>query len=94
MKVNEDTILIGVALLVVGYIAYRGFGGAAKDLSKAAVNVASGVVEGTVVGAGQAFNIPETSKNACDSSIASGSYWDASFNCPAKRYAQFLITGK
>jgi len=94
MKVNQDTVLIGMVLLIGGYIAYRGFGGAAKDISKAAVNVASGVAEGVIVGGGQAFNIPETSAARCERSIASGSYWDSSFDCPAKRYAQFLITGK
>lgn len=90
----QDKIIVGGIVLIAGYFAYRGFRGAAKDIGRAVVNTASGVIEGTVIGSGSAFNIPETNKSQCDKDIAAKSYWDSSFSCPAKRYAQFLLTGK
>lgn len=94
MAISQDKLIVGGLVLIVGYIAYRGFGGVAKDVSRAIVNTTDGVIGGTVTGIGTSFGIPETSKSQCETDISHNGYWDASFSCPAKRYAQFLLTGK
>lgn len=94
MAITQDKLIVGGLVLIAGYVAYRGFGGVAKDVSKAIVNTADGVIGGTVIGVGNSFGIPDTSKTQCETDISHGGYWDASFSCPAKRYAQFLLTGK
>ena len=94
MAISQDKLIVGALVLVGGYIAYRGFGGVAKDVSKAIVNTADGVIGGTVIGIGNSFGVPETAKSQCETDVAHKGYWDASFSCPVKRYAQFLLTGK
>lgn len=90
----EVTVIVvgGVALVV--YLALRGFGGVAKDVTKAAVNTATGAAAGVVVGAGQAVGIPDTDQARCEDAIARKDYWDASKFCPAGRFLEFTATGK
>lgn len=85
-------IFAGVAL--VAYIAFRGFSGAAKDVSKAAINTASGAVAGVAEGVGEAVGIPETNMSQCEIDIANKDYWAASLSCPAPRFLKFCATGK
>lgn len=90
----EQTLIIAAVVLVVGYIAIRGFSGAAKDVTKAAVDTATGAVAGVVVGAGEAVGIPDTSQTQCEIDIANKDYWNASFHCDAGRFLRFAATGK
>lgn len=90
----EVTVIIVAGVALVAYIALRGFGGVAKDVTKAAVNTASGAVAGVVVGAGQAVGLPDTSMTQCEIDIANKDYFAASVSCPASRFLQFAATGK
>lgn len=93
-KNPEVTIIVVAGVALVAYIALRGFGGVAKDVTKAAVNTASGAVAGIVVGAGQAVGLPDTNLSQCEIDIANKDYWAASISCPASRFFQFTATGK
>lgn len=86
-----QAITIGVALVVL-YVLVRGFGGAAKDASKAAVNVAGGVVAGAAVGIGEAFGLPDTSMTECAKAQAEGRTLDASILCPASTFIKGLFS--
>lgn len=90
----QNKIIIGLIVLVGGYVAFRGFKGVAKDVGGALVSVPAEVASGFVVGMGQQFGIPVTKPTQCETDVKNRGYWDASFSCPAKRYAQFLLTGK
>jgi hypothetical protein len=73
---------IGGGVLLVAAILYlwkNGLAGAAR----AGVNAANDVVGGAVVGLGDAIGIPPTDMTECQKLLAAGSYWDASFKCPA-----------
>jgi hypothetical protein len=90
----EEKILIGGALVVGGYIFLRGFGGVAKDVTKAAVDTAGGVVAGVAVGVGDMVGLPETNVDLCELAISKGEYMSASIHCGAPRFIKFLATGK
>ena len=90
----EQTLIVIGGLALVTYIVLRGFGGVAKDVTKAAVNTATGAVAGAVVGVGQAVGLPDTSQSQCEIDIANKDYWAASVSCPASRFLQFCSTGK
>lgn len=83
---NTQKMLILAALgLGAGaavYVAYRGLNGVARDASKAGVNVATGLVTGTVAGIGEAVGIPDTDPDKCAAAVAAGDSWEASFACP------------
>lgn len=81
-------IAVGVAIL---YVALRGFGGAAKDLTKGAVSVAGGAITGITEGIGEQVGVPVTSATQCEKDIAAGDHWAASFSCPAGKFLGSLF---
>lgn len=98
MKINPATIknaaTAGIALLALGAVIYvwsRGFAGASKDASRAAVNVLGGAIAGTVEGIGDAFGIPSTEEDQCTKDLADGNTWAASFSCPASRFIKSVF---
>lgn len=80
---TQQNLIIGGVALVVLFVALKGFKGAAKATTKAAVNLADGAIAGTVVGVGEAFGIPDTNQTQCEKDLAAGNKWAASFSCPA-----------
>ena len=94
MAKNEMYIFGGIALLVIGFIFFKGFSGAAKSVASAAVGVVSGTASGLVVGAGEAVGIPDTNLSDCERAILEGNKWRASFLCPASRFISYLKGGK
>jgi hypothetical protein len=81
-------VAVGAALL---WMATRGNvtqTGAA--IGGAAVDLANGIIGGTVTGAGQIVGIPATSLTECEKAKAEGRTWDASFACPAKDFITYL----
>lgn len=93
-KKNPEAALIGGAVLVVlAWVAVRGVGGFAKDVTKGAVNAAGGVVEGAAVGLGNLVSVPETNQTECQKAIAEGRTLDASFACPAGTFIKSLWGG-
>ncbi|HEY6093820.1 MAG TPA: hypothetical protein VIU93_02595 [Gallionellaceae bacterium] len=94
--VKNNPVLVGVVALgaiVVVWVAVKGVGGFAKDVTKGAVNAAGGAVEGTVVGLGELLAVPQTSKTECEKAIAEGRTLDASFACPAGKFVKSLFGG-
>lgn len=76
------------AALVVVYL--RGPKSVGADLGGAAVDLADGVITGTVTGIGERVGIPKTDASACAAAKAAGSTWDASFACPAGDFLSYL----
>jgi len=90
-ELTKNNLIIGGVGLLVVFIALRGFKGAAKDATRAAVNIADGAIAGTVVGFGEALGIPDTNQTQCQKDIAAGNKWAASFSCPAGTFIKNLF---
>lgn len=67
--------------------------GVGQAVAGAAVDVASGVVGGTVKAIGGAVGIPDTNKSQCQRDIENGDTWAASFSCPAGDFVRYVATG-
>lgn len=78
---------VGVALL---YVAVKGARGTGKAIGSGAVDLADGVIEGSVKGIGAALGIPDTNKSECQKAIEQGRTWDASFACSASDFLKYL----
>ena len=91
---TEVTLVILAIAGVALFVAMKGFGGAAKAVTSAAVDTVSGAVAGTVVGVGNMAGVPDTSNTQCEIDISKRDYWAASFSCPAPRFLQYITTGK
>lgn len=80
----------GVAVLGLGYLAWKTRGMNATDIASGAVSgaisAAGNAATGTVLGIGDAVGIPRTSESQCSADLAAGRLWDASFSCPAGRF--------
>ena len=63
---------------------------AGQYIGGAVVDMADGVIGGTVVGVGQIFGIPATNLTKCERAKAEGRTWDASFDCPAGDFIKYL----
>lgn len=85
---------VGLGLGAVAYIAVRGVKGIARDTTKAAVNVTTGVFQGAVAGIGEAVGIPDTDAAKCAAAQAAGDSWDASFYCPIGTWFGTLFEAK
>lgn len=55
----------------------------------AAVDMATGLLTGTVQGVGGAVGVPATSLSECERAKADGRTWDASFACPAGDFLSY-----
>lgn len=95
VRIDPLTGLVGLAVVGVGlWFVVRGVKGVTRDASKAAVDAAAGLVEGTVLGVGEAVGIPQTSLSACELALAEGRYWDASFACPAGDFVRGVFASR
>ena len=90
--INQNQLIAGVVVVAVLFVFLRGFKGAAKDLTKGAVNLAGGAVEGVTVGIGDIFGVPETSQTQCEKDIAEGNNFASSFSCPAGTFIKGLFS--
>jgi hypothetical protein len=92
MKLNDETILIaglaGVGLFLLVYIG-RNAKTAGEVVGSAAVDLANGVITGTVTAAGDIVGIPKTNQTECEKAKAEGRTWDASFACPAGDFLSY-----
>lgn len=92
MKLNEEALLI-VALGGIGAVLLVSIFKNAKALGytvgQGAVDLADGVVSGTVTGIGEAVGIPKTNLSDCERAKAEGRTWDASFACPAGDFLNY-----
>lgn len=84
---------LGAALLL--YIWKKGgISSAAQDIGAGAVEAVGGLAGGAVVGVGGLVGIPPTNLSKCEQAIADGRTWDASFDCPAGRFIDYVTSGK
>lgn len=93
---TEILILGGAAALAAWWIWKRGgLAAAAGDVAGAAagavVDMADGIVSGTVEGIGAAVGIPATNMTECERAKAEGRTWDASFACPAGDFLKYVF---
>ena len=63
---------------------------AGQYIGGAVVDMADGVIGGTVVGVGQIFGVPAPNQALCERAKAEGRTWDASFDCPAGDFIKYL----
>lgn len=56
----------------------------------AAVDLADGVIAGTVTTIGEAVGIPKTNETECERAKREGRTWDASFACPAGDFLKYV----
>lgn len=94
IQLNKTNLIIGSAAVLGLWLLLRGFGGVAKDATRAAVNIGSGAVAGVAVGLGEAVGLPDTSLSQCEIDIKNGDYWAASVSCPAARFIEYTVTRK
>ncbi len=96
MAKSENLIAYAAGFAVLAaiiYVAMRGAGGVAQDVSRTAVNVAGGAVTGTVKGVSDTVGIPDTDAAKCQAALAAGDSWNASFYCPAGTFIKSIFTG-
>lgn len=96
MGITQKQIMIGGGLLLGAGLVYffgRGVKGVAQDTTRAAVNVAGGVVQGTVNGVSDVLGVPVPTRDTCDAAKASGSSWEVSKHCPAGEFFDYLVDG-
>ena len=82
---------IGAGLLLALYLARKAdllpsVAGFSYDVGSAGVDMVDGVLTGAVETAGSLFGIPKTNLTQCQRDLQAGSWWEASFSCPAKDF--------
>ncbi|MEG0923290.1 MAG: hypothetical protein RSG22_18015 [Comamonas sp.] len=95
MKTQHLYLLAGgvvAAALVWAVTRTSSAGSAGQYIGGAVVDMADGVIGGTVVGVGQIFGIPATNMTKCERAKAEGRTWDASFDCPAGDFLKYVIS--
>jgi len=94
IKLNQTNLIIGGVAVLGLWLLLRGFGGVAKDATRAVINVGSGAVAGVTVGLGEVVGLPDTNLSQCEIDIKNGDYWAASVSCPAARFIEYTVTRK
>lgn len=96
MKTAHVAMVAGVVVAgVAGWaLVQRLKGVSIADTSKAiggaVVDMASGLLVGSVETIGQAVGVQKTERTACEKAMAEGRTWDASFACPAGDFLKYL----
>lgn len=92
----------GVVSGLVLYIAMRGPGGVAEDVTsgigegvggaiKGTGTAIGAVIEGSIVGIGKIGGVEETNLSQCQKDIAAGNTLSASFSCPAADFLKYVF---
>ncbi len=91
MKIPSIYLIGGAAALAaLLYVNAKGAKATGVTLGTAGVDLADGIVAGTVVGIGEKVGIPATNMTACERAKAEGRTWDASFDCAAVDFIKYL----
>lgn len=85
--------IAGAVSLVILYIAWKGWGGAAQAVTRAVTDAAGGAASGVVLGASDTIGIPETDAQKCAQAVKNGNTWDASLYCPAGTFLRSIFMG-
>lgn len=80
----------GAVLAALVWAASRGAKQTGYEIGGAAIDLADGVISGSVVGIGELFGIPKTNMSECERAKAEGRTWDASFACPAVDFLKYV----
>lgn len=95
---EKEVMIAGGAVLALAFLYWLTRKGNAfavgSAIGGAAVDTASGVVSGVVVGGGELFGLPTTNKDKCKADCIAGNYFEASVSCPAPDYLRFITTGE
>jgi hypothetical protein len=81
----------GAVLAALLYVGAKGVKGAAQSVAGGAVDLADGLITGTVTGVGEAVGIPQTNLTKCEQAKAEGRTLDASFACPAVDFLKYVF---
>lgn len=65
---------------------------AGKAIGRASVDLADGIVAGTVKGVGGAVSIPDTDPERCNAATAAGDTWNASLYCTAGSFIKYIFS--
>ncbi len=91
MKITTPYLIAGGAVAAaLLWASSKGAKETGAAIGTAAVDLTNGIVTGAVVGTGQVLGIPATNKTACERAKAEGRTWDASFDCPALEFLNYL----
>jgi hypothetical protein len=84
MNVRPEILLIaGGAVLAALLIAGKNAGAVGEGIGAAAVDMADGVISGTVFAVGDKLGIERTDAQMGEAALSNGNYWEASFLLPA-----------
>lgn len=96
MSIQKMYLFAGLA--VAAFVFWLSRKGNAQSVGVAvgtgAANLIVGTAEGVVVGASSVLGIPAVSQSKCDTDLAAGNYWQASFDCPAGDFIGGILGGK
>ncbi len=91
MKITTPYLIAGGAVAAaLLWASSKGAKETGTAIGTAAVDLANGVVSGAVVGVCQVVGVPPTNQSACERAKAEGRTWDASFDCPALDFLNYL----
>lgn len=92
MPIRPAYLIAGAAVGVALLWAWRqgSAGNVGEAIGSAAVDLADGVIGGTVTTIGQAVGIPKTNMTECERAKLEGRTWEASFACPAGDFISYL----
>lgn len=92
MKTPPVYLIGGAAVALAAlYVFTRGVKETGRDIGGAGVDLADGLIGGTVEGIGAMVNIPPTNKTQCEIDKAKGDTWAASFSCPAGDFLKYVF---
>lgn len=80
----------GAVAAAMLYVSAKGAKQTGQSIGTAGVDLADGIIAGTVTGIGGKVGIPATNMTACERAKAEGRTWDASFDCPAADFIKYL----
>lgn len=81
----------GAVALAALYVFTRGVKETGRDIGAGAVDLADGVIGGTVESIGAMVNIPPTNQTQCEIDKAKGDTWAASFSCSARDFLNYVF---
>lgn len=93
LPVTRMQIAVGVALVVGFLVVRKNLTDAIAGVTGVAVDAASDIAGGVVIGIGDVIGVPRTNESECEKAMREGRTWDASFACPAKTFLDYTING-
>lgn len=85
---NPLTYIVAAVLGFIAYSWFRGTRGAAEDISSGVVNIAGGLVSGSVKGVSGNLGIPDVDEAKCRAAQQAGNEWEASKYCTLAQFSR------